>query len=383
MLQLLNRREWSLKELSTTASAMDTWKCSISLRWNYWIHIFIVILLHLSQFVHSAPLSSYLVSSFTSPDPTLPFNHITIYNVTGNVYIGARERLYQLNPDLTLFQTVNVGPCPSPEGNEPINDNKLLVVAPSPYEKLVTCGSCDGYCETRSLANVANDVESHEGKSEQAIVLTSDAMTVGVIARGSEFDGNGMGIPNGDLYLLAGHSFTEFNGLRPVSKHRLSDLEAIQRILDYNLLPEDDVNNYVQLTYIGNYVYFFIQRKIGGQYNIHVGQVCLNSLDLNLDSYTEIVIDCGNGQNNFSLFQAAHIGPAGSRLSSSFGISSNDNILYAVFAVEGTGHSALCLYKMTDIQQRFKDAIDGCINGESSKGETNGLLQSTCNQVST
>ena len=150
-----DRTEVSLLETSSIMAGVHF------LKMRGLLPVLTVLFICLTQTIYSAPLSSYLVSSFTSPDPTLPFNQITINNITGDVYIGARQRLYQLNPDLTLKHTVDTGQCPSPnEGN--INNIKLLLVAPSPEDKLITCGSCDSYCETRSLTNISHDVVRYD-----------------------------------------------------------------------------------------------------------------------------------------------------------------------------------------------------------------------------
>ena len=172
--------------------------------------------LHLSVLVHlvvpgiqCAPLLSYLEASFTSPDPTLPFNHITLYNETGDVYIGATERLYHLSSSLTLKETVVFGPCQSPN-EEIINNNQLLVIAPSPFEQLITCGSCDGFCETMSLANISAYIVRHDeyGALQRVTVDTGDVPTVGSVAWGSEFDlHSGEGEIDAILYLFTGVSF--------------------------------------------------------------------------------------------------------------------------------------------------------------------------------
>ena len=89
------------------------------------------------------------------------------------------------------------------------------------------------------------------------------------------------------------------------------------------------------------------------------------------DSYTEITLQCqGSDGSVYSLVQAAHIGPAGQDLAVSLGLNAEDMVLYAVFAknegADGTSdvpidQSALCVYKMSDILDAFKEAVRGCI----------------------
>ncbi|XP_022111250.1 plexin-B-like isoform X2 [Acanthaster planci] len=91
----------------------------------------------------------------------------------------------------------------------------------------------------------------------------------------------------------------------------------------------------------------------------------------NLDAYTEITIQCsGSDGSGYSLVQAAHLGPAGPDLAASLGLHADEQVLYAVFAknqgAQGTSdvptdHSALCVYRMTDILAGFKEAVRGCI----------------------
>ncbi|XP_030844196.1 plexin-B [Strongylocentrotus purpuratus] len=327
--------------------------------------IMLLCLLLIIPSIYSAPLSSYLVSSFTSPDPTLPFNHITINNINGEVYIGARQSLYQLNSDLTLKHTVDTGQCPSPNGNT--NNNKLLLVAPSPEDKLITCGGCDGYCETRSLTNISHDVVRYDSTDTQIVVKTSDAPTVGAVVLGADFVRNGQGIFDGGLYLFTGISDATVS-IRSVKKHNLEALSVVQSVTPPE--PNTSQNIFRHLITHMEYLYYFISRGDGA----YLGRLCRNSLDLNFESYTEIELQC----SSHNVIQSAHIGTAGSQLADSFSIESTDDLLYAVFTSGSS--SGLCIYKMNDVQQSFEDAVVGCIQGDQGKGTTNNYLEdSTCN----
>ncbi|XP_030828481.1 plexin-A4-like [Strongylocentrotus purpuratus] len=316
-----------------------------------------VLFICLTQTIYSAPLSSYLVSRFTSPDPTLPFNHITINNITGEVYIGARQRLYQLNSDLTLKHTVDTGQCPSPNGNT--NNNKLLLVAPSPEDKLITCGSCDGYCETRSLTNISHDVVRYETSSGQLVVtVTSDAPTVGAVVLGADYVPNGESTLDDGLYLFTGISDVTLS-FPSVSKYSFVDLSTVQNVLPPQTLIPQNINHLIAYM---EYLYYFISRGD----SVYLGRLCRNSLDLRFASYTEIELQCESD----NVIQSAHIGPAGSQLGDSLNIESTDDLLYAIFTSGSS--SALCFYKMSDVQQRFEDAVLGCIQGDNNElGTTN------------
>ncbi|XP_072180861.1 plexin-A4-like [Diadema setosum] len=245
----------------------------------------------LIQSSHSAPVSSYLVSSFSSPNPRLPFRLMAVDNTTGDVYIGAEEEIYHLGSDFMLRETVEVGLCNLP-GQEK-DQNRLLVIAPAPTERLITCGACDGYCETRKLTNII-DAEKHNGGENNLVVKRDDVSMVGVVAASSD----------------------------------------------------------------------------RSQY-LFTGRLCVDTTDPNLESYTQIQLECTDQTGtNYNVIQAAHIGPAGSQLADSLSISSSDDIMYAVFTKENSSpvQSALCLYKMSDIQQRFTQVVVGCIKCTSDCG---------------
>eukprot|EP00057_Strongylocentrotus_purpuratus_P011192 XP_011665666.1 PREDICTED: plexin-B2-like [Strongylocentrotus purpuratus] len=314
--------------------------------------------------IQSAPLSSYLVSSFTPPDSDsiLPFNHIAINTITGDVYVGARERLYQLDSDMTLQHTVNTGKC----ADQPnINDNKLLIVVTTPQTNtLITCGGCDGYCETRSLTNISHDVMRYDSTNGQLVVRTDDLPTVGAVVLGADFVTDGGGTANGSFYLFTGVGSSRISF---ISKHNLVDLGIGQNI------PRDFVKSeglFKHLVVNKDYLYYFITRGD----SVYLGRLCRNSLDQFFESYTEIELQCGS----HNIFQSAHIGPVGSQLADSLNIDSTDALLYAVFSNESS--SFLCVYKMSDVQQSFEDTVLGCIQGTSTGTSNSYLDGSMCGE---
>ncbi|XP_063953917.1 plexin-B2-like [Lytechinus pictus] len=334
----------------------------------------VLCLLHFTPPIYSAPLSSYLVSFFTPPDADsdLPFNHITINNITGDVYIGARERLYQLNSDLTLKHAVDTGSCPSPDEDNTDN-NKLLVVAPSPEDKLITCGGCDGYCETRSFTNISHDVVRYDSSGTQLVVTTSDAPIVGAVVLGADYQSNGVGTADDGLYLFTGISDASVS-LPSISKHNIDDLSHGQRVTEPQASFPQNIFKHL-IPYMEN-LYYFMSRG-NNQKSAYLGRLCRNSLDETLSSYTEILLQCGT----YSEIQSGNIGATGSQLANSFSMESADDLLYAVFGSDSS--SALCIYKMSDVEQSFDDAAKGCSQSGDNRGTENNYLQdSSCNSVS-
>ncbi|XP_072181007.1 plexin-A4-like [Diadema setosum] len=116
-----------------------------------------------------------------------------------------------------------------------------------------------------------------------------------------------------------------------------------------------------------------------------IGRLCTNTTDPSLESYTQIQLECiDQTGSNYNVIQAAHIGRAGSQLADSLGINSTDDIMYAVFTKENSSpvQTALCLYKMSDIQQRFTQAVVDCITcsgtNDCKRRSIDYLMDSSC-----
>ncbi|XP_071500930.1 plexin-B2-like [Diadema antillarum] len=313
----------------------------------------------LIQSSHSAPVSSYLVSSFSSPNPSLPFRLMAVDNTNGDVYIGAEEEIYHLGTDFVLREAVEVGLCNIQEsqylGEQ--DKNRLLVIAPAPTERLITCGRCDGYCETRKLSNIT-DAETHYGGNDQVVVRRDDVPMVGVVA---------LSATQRSQYLFTGISLTHGYGI-PISKFDIISFAPRQRIA-YQIGHE--TVNYIQVMLETSYIYYTIQLKEPTTSPV-IGRLCVDTTDPSLESYTQIQIECKDDTGlNFTVIQAANIEPAGAQLADSLSISSTNDVMYAVFTKENSSpvQSALCLYKMSDIQEKFTQAVVGCITCQSDCDE--------------
>lgn len=99
------------------------------------------------------------------------------------VFIGGRNRLYQLSPDLEIVATAKTGPrndskdCSFNECTQNLtrkltdNINKVLLIDYS-TSRLITCGSLfQGICSVRSLQNIS----SPEQDIVEAIVANSES----------------------------------------------------------------------------------------------------------------------------------------------------------------------------------------------------------------
>nr|XP_054772213.1 plexin-A4-like [Lytechinus pictus] len=334
--------------------------------------LYLGLITYQSGSIQSAPLSSYLVSLFTHPDPdsNLPFNHIAINNITGDIYIGARERLYQLDAHLNLKQTVDTGVCSFPNSDR-FNDNKLLITVITHHNyTLITCGGCGANCQTRNLDDVSVMRELY---LTEDVVAIGDLPTVGVVSPGVDLESDGNHRVSGSFYLFTGISsrgrYTSFDF---ISKHSLLNLQSQQSIRGF--FQRESQSKFVHLISYNDYLYYFISR---GE-ETYLGRICRNSQDEDFESYTEIELQCGHAGSQ-NIIQSAYIGPTGSQLGEAMTFNTTNDLLYALFS---STSSYICVYKMIDVQQSFEDAILGCILGTGSGTENSFLESSYCNRVS-
>ncbi|XP_071784060.1 plexin-B-like isoform X1 [Asterias amurensis] len=333
-------------------------------------------------------LSSYHIASFSNPHPPRPlndpsgnnnakFNHFTLSGPDGAVYVGAVNYLYRLDSSLNLLQ--NVSTCQElGEDRCDIftNYNKILIL--DNQTRLITCGSENGgKCQFRN----PDDLTGVLFRPGPNVAGFEELSTVSLIAPGP--DGPMGPGPDGGDWLYVAVNYTAATGyisIPPVSRRILADGSLISPS------PQGDKSSFTQFHYTQNpfyiayiagfsydgFTYFITSQKedFGSSVNVSkINRVCQTSTTF--DSYTEITLQCqGSDGSVYSLVQAAHIGPAGQDLAVSLGLNAEDMVLYAAFAknegADGTSdvpidQSALCVYKMSDILDAFKEAVRGCI----------------------
>ena len=330
-----------------------------------------------------------------------PLNHLAIDNETGVIYVGAVNRIYQLDSDLRILVEVETGPrndspncLPPPDPcsyptHETQNYNKILVIDGN-RKKLITCGSVyQGSCETRSLANVSKSRTYYVGSQVNDYAVAANepnASTVAFIAPG----------PQGFEVLYVGTTYT--GGTREDRTYR-DDVPAVSsRKLDKNRFSFAEVSSPLQglsssiylkrqvmSTYLIRYVsgfssdqfsYFLTVQKDSvdesrATKNISkIIQICQN--DPNFFSYADIPIRCAHGDVEYNMVQASAIIRPAERLRESFsGLSDADDVLVALFSRntergERKSDSAVCVYPMREVRAKFLENIKLCHQGNAS-----------------
>ena len=348
----------------------------------------LVTLLHLYP-TKTLDLSDYQTLSFSNPSRNLQFTRLAIHNETGQVYIGGADRLYRLDADFTKQETVNTFVL-CEEEICPYNYNKILLIDYN-GNMLVTCGSESfsagdaiknpGTCQTRALDSIAEPLRDDDTPVVPSNKLTTEA----IIA------------PVNTLYVAATYDEDRYRNKQIYPITRRIYVASTDSDLIFNTESQLLLNlaYYPDVPFIIDYVYSFVKKhtesdtdytyfvarqrqdfisRLDRNYVSKIGRVCqtIDSRDYHLRSFAEITLDCQGASptvDKYNLIQAAHVGPAGNNLASSMGIRSEDSVFYGVFAknqgVDGdvpSNQSALCVYKLEDIEEKFIDGILGCLN---------------------
>uniref|UniRef100_A0A8C1EP47 Plexin b1b n=1 Tax=Cyprinus carpio carpio TaxID=630221 RepID=A0A8C1EP47_CYPCA len=234
------------------------------------------------------------------------FEHLVLHPdpKLGRVYLGARDRLYQLSSDLQLEAEEETGPvidsrdclppisdtnCPQAKWTN--NHNKLLLVDPYSQE-LISCGSVhQGICQKRSLDAVGKVLFSAERPVDTQYVAANDpnVSTVGLVALTR---GRGKQQP----VLFVGRGYT--NSQPPISTRNLViepvfSYEETSKLVVAGRLSEYDHHFVTSFTH-RSYVYFMFYRRDlqspSREYRTYVSRMCLD--DAAYYSYVEVPLSC-------------------------------------------------------------------------------------------
>ncbi|ACY70534.1 plexin A3 isoform X1 [Drosophila virilis] len=322
-------------------------------------------------------------------------NHLLVDTVTGRVFVGGVNRLYQLSPDLELHETVKTGPqndsvectildCPLNAVRKPTdNYNKVLLIDRA-TSRLIACGSLfQGTCTVRNLQNVS--IVEHE-VPDAVVANDANSSTVAFIAPGP---------PQHPVtnVMYVGVTYTNNSPYRseiPAVASRSLEKTKMFQIASSAVTTgtRTFINSYARETYLVNYVYGFSSERFSyflttqlkhshhsspKEYITKLVRICQE--DSNYYSYTEIPVECiseAQGGTKFNLVQAGFLGKPSSDLAQSLGISIQDDVLFAVFSKgesnTPTNNSALCIYSLKSIRRKFMQNIKFCFNGNGMRG---------------
>ncbi|KAF1390075.1 hypothetical protein PFLUV_G00054360 [Perca fluviatilis] len=340
------------------------------------------------------------------------FNHLTVHQTTGALYIGAVNRVYKLSGNLTLLVSHDTGPeddnkaCYPPlivqPCTEPLvstnNVNKLLLIDYS-QNRLLACGSLyQGVCKLLRLDDLFILVEPSHKKEHYLSSVNQTGTMYGVIVPSQGQDGT----------LFIGTAVDGKQDYFPtISSRKLPRDPESSAMLDYELhtdfvsslikIPSDTLAlvSHFDIYYVygfasGSFVYFLTVQPETPEnsmsssgstsdlfYTSRIVRLCKD--DRKFHSYVSLPVGCVKNGVEYRLLQAAYLGKPGRFLAASLNISAQDDVLFTIFSKgqkqfhRPPDDSALCVFTIRDINARIKERLQSCYQGEGNL-ELNWLL---------
>nr|XP_014431999.1 plexin-A2 isoform X1 [Pelodiscus sinensis] len=351
-----------------------------------------------------------LFNTFHSENRDWTFNHLTVHQRSGAVYIGAINRVYKLSGNLTMLVAHKTGPeednksCYPPLIVQPCSEiltitnnvNKLLIIDYS-ENRLLACGSLyQGVCKLLRLDDLFILVEPSHKKEHYLSSVNKTGTMYGVIVRSEGEDGK----------LFIGTAVDGKQDYFPtLSSRKLPRDPESSAMLDYELhsdfvsslikIPSDTLAlvSHFDIFYIygfasGNFVYFLTVQPETPEgvsinsandlfYTSRIVRLCKD--DPKFHSYVSLPFGCVKGDVEYRLLQAAYLSKPGDVLANALNITAQDDILFAIFSKgqkqyhQPPDDSALCIFPIRTINTQIKERLQSCYQGEGNL-ELNWLL---------
>ncbi|XP_077487352.1 plexin-B-like [Amblyomma americanum] len=349
-----------------------------------------------------------VLASYTTFNETVNFTHFVVDTSTGRVYVGATNWLYQFNASLELEASVQTGPvddnvlcspsdCSGIEAESTDNINKVLVIDYK-SRKLIACGSIhQGACRRHEL----DDITQQEALVPVPVAANDRNSSTYAFVGPAHYHGRG---PSRVLYVATTNSRQgPYRDMVPSicsrslddpgrrrgggSGHGGSSDQPLFAIIEqsFSATARVDIANHIKDYYLVHYVYGFhtehfayfatVQRKSHLRASEELGyvsrlaRVCTS--DPAYSTYTEVTLQClGPDGTDYNLLTDAGVMAAGEDVADELALEPSDaRVLVGLFVVSAdhttrpSRRSAVCLFAMTDVEQKFTENVHMCYNG--------------------
>ncbi|XP_039628662.1 plexin-A1-like isoform X1 [Polypterus senegalus] len=327
--------------------------------------------------------------------------HLVIHNKTGDVYVGAVNRIYKLSNNLTLLRTHMTGPVDDNEKCYPPpsvqscphglvvtnNVNKLLLVDYT-QNRLIACGSASqGICQFLRLDDLFKLGEPHHRKEHYLSSVNESGTMSGVIIKGTNEMNNKLfiGTP------IDGKSeyFPTLSSRKLMVNEENADMFSFvyqdEFVSSQLKIPSDTLSKFPAFDIY--YIYSFSSEQFvyyltlqldtqltspdasGEQFfTSKIVRLCVD--DPKFYSYVEFPVGCTKDGVEYRLIQDAFLTKPGKHLARSLGISEKEDILFTVFSqgqknrAKPPKESAMCLFTLRKIKEKIKERIQSCYKGD-------------------
>ncbi|XP_004780793.1 plexin-A3 isoform X1 [Mustela putorius furo] len=338
--------------------------------------------------------------AFLVTDTTL--THLAVHRVTGEVFVGAVNRVFKLAPNLTELRAHVTGPvednarCYPPPSMRACahrlapadNVNKLLLVDYA-ARRLVACGSVwQGVCQFLRLDDLFKLGEPHHRKEHYLSGAQEPDSMAGVIV---EQDQGPSKLFVGTAVDGKSEYFPTLSSRKLISDEDSSDMFSLvyqdEFVSSQIKIPSDTLSSYpaFDIYYIygfvsASFVYFLTLQldtqqtllDVAGEkfFTSKIVRMCAG--DSEFYSYVEFPIGCSWRGVEYRLVQSAHLAKPGLLLAQALGVPPDEDVLFTVFS-QGQKNRAspprqtvLCLFTLSTINAHIRRRIQSCYRGEGT-----------------
>ncbi|XP_063490611.1 plexin-A3 isoform X4 [Symphalangus syndactylus] len=338
--------------------------------------------------------------AFVVTDTTL--THLAVHRVTGEVFVGAVNRVFKLAPNLTELRAHVTGPvednarCYPPPSMRvcahrlaPVdNINKLLLIDYA-ARRLVACGSIwQGICQFLRLDDLFKLGEPHHRKEHYLSGAQEPDSMAGVIVEqgqgpsklfvGTAVDGKSEYFPTlSSRKLISDEDSADMFSLVYQDEFVSSQIKIPSDTL--SLYPAFDIY-YIYGFVSASFVYFLTLQLDTQQtlldtagekfFTSKIVRMCAG--DSEFYSYVEFPIGCSWRGVEYRLVQSAHLAKPGLLLAQALGVPADEDVLFTIFS-QGQKNRAspprqtiLCLFTLSNINAHIRRRIQSCYRGEGT-----------------
>uniref|UniRef100_UPI00398F040A plexin-B3-like n=1 Tax=Pristiophorus japonicus TaxID=55135 RepID=UPI00398F040A len=330
--------------------------------------------------------------------PGARLTHSALDPRTGQLYLGAVNRLYQLSGDVgAVLSEAATGPvndsrdcippitprdCPQARPTDA--HNQLLLVDREGQALLVCASVHQGVCEKRSLAGLAQGAQRAPQPGETQYVAADDPGTATVGA---------LGRSGGARALFVGRGYTHKPTDAPVTTRRLDGAHAFSNedlgklVVGGGGFAEYD-HHFAAVYARPPHVYFVFYRRdppgrrSGPEYRAYVARICAD--DPSYYSYVEVPLECrgaeGEGRGDYGLVLASALGRHRGRRPALFALLARARPPPA--QSRPAEPSALCVYPLADLDRTVERARQACYSSaDAPEAYVEYGVKSSCTQL--
>nr|XP_031532217.1 plexin-A1 [Vicugna pacos] len=328
--------------------------------------------------------------------------HLVVHEQTGEVYVGAVNRIYKLSGNLTLLRAHVTGPvednekcypppsvqsCPHGLGSTD-NVNKLLLLDQA-ANRLLACGSASqGICQFLRLDDLFKLGEPHHRKEHYLSGVREAGSMAGVLIAGppgqaqaklfvgTPIDGKSEYFPTlSSRRLMANEEDADMFGFVYQDEFVSSQLKIPSDTL--SKFPAFDI--YYVYSFRSEHFVYYLTLQLDTQltspdaagehfFTSKIVRLCVD--DPKFYSYVEFPIGCEQAGVEYRLVQDAYLSRPGRALAHQLGLAEDEDVLFTVFAqgqknrVKPPRESVLCLFTLRAVKEKIKERIQSCYRGE-------------------